>query len=148
MQHSGWKATAICLLILVLALPRLVAADEANQDLADEVAAYARAGQFVDRLDQGDYSGAWMALDSHSRQLEQPLLWQQRQAAIRAAYGAVLQRQPRPAYHRRSYAQHPDGHYIVVSFATRFASKALGIETIIVRQEPDGMLAVIAYHSN
>jgi len=137
-----------CLLLVLFVSSQVFAADEEIFEPASEVAVYELAGQFVSRLDAGDYSGAWMTLDSHSRALEIPTLWQQRQSAIRAAYGPLQQRQPRPTYHRNSYAQHPDGNYIVISFASRFTSKALGVETIVIREDSGGKLSIVAYHIN
>lgn len=135
-----------CLSLALFAWTQVFAADTKDIEPVAKVAAYQLAEQFVGRLDAGDYSGAWMEFDSLSRALESPTLWQQRQAAIRAAYGPLLQRQPRPTYYRASYAQHPDGHYVIISFASKFASKAVGVETIVLRQDPDGKLAIVAYH--
>jgi len=137
-----------CLLLVLLVCSQVFAADEAVFEPASEVAAYELAGEFVGRLDAGDYSGAWMALDSLSRALETPTLWQQRQSAIRAAYGPLQQRQPRPTSYRNSYAQHPDGRYIVISFASRFTSKAVGVETVVIREDSGGKLSIVAYHIN
>jgi len=144
MQRQN-KWFRVCLwLLLSLTCTAALAAHETGRDAA----VCDLAGQFVCRLDAGDYSGAWMALDAHARLLKTAQDWQRYQAAIRSAYGPLQQRRFRSLDHRGTYSQHPDGDYVVVCFDSRFADKQAAIETVVLRQEPAGAVSIIAYYIN
>lgn len=138
------------LLFLLICLPfcSALAAEGLDHDPGQEPAAYELASRFLGQLDTGDYSGAWMGLDPLSRLLADPAIWQQRQAAIRNAYGALQQRQPRSVMHHTSYVNHPDGHYLLLSFSSRFVNKARAQETVVIRQQADNSFSLIAYVIN
>jgi hypothetical protein len=138
-----YKAGLLCWLLLLLlgwAVP--------PSTFADEPAPLVAAQHFLDRLDAGDYSGAWDLLDAYSRRLEESSHWWHTLSVVREAYGPLQQREPGILSERNSYFQHPDGAYVVACFRSRFAFKAAAVETVVLRLEPNGSLSVIRYVIN
>lgn len=116
--------------------------------VAAETPAVVLARQYVELLDSGDFGGAWAQIDLYTQRLLDQDDWLQQQAVVREAYGPVLQREVQSFSQRSSLALHPDGCYLFVSFASRFADKAAVTETVALRQEADSSLAVVGYRIN
>jgi hypothetical protein len=64
--------------------------------------------------------------------MEQQAKWQNRQEAVRGAYGALELRDYFLAEARSHYNLSPDGHYVIVQFKSSFQNKAATTETVVL----------------
>ncbi len=113
------------LLTVVLVAP--VGAETLSRDQLEN-----KASSYLDLLDQGYYEEAWQDMSALSQALNNQSQWQNRQQAIRTAYGALSSRQLRHITYRQSYTLSPDGQYVIVQFKSRYQNKADTIETVVL----------------
>lgn len=91
-----------------------------------------RTSEFLVLLDQGRYEEAWLEMSSLFQALHNPVLWQGRQRAIRAAYGSLIHRQYFRMDFRQSYNLSPDGPHVIIQFKSGFEHKANATETVVL----------------
>lgn len=125
MGRLCWKVLLHVLCFIVLAMP-VGAASYSTDPLREEAVSY------LELLDQGRYTEAWHEMTPHFQAIDQQDQWQNRQQAIRSAYGALEFRELFLIEYRDHYILSPDGQYVIVQFKTSFQYKASTTETVIL----------------
>ena len=110
----------------------------------------ARAGQTAAHawlllLDRKDWGTAWDASSQVFRQSVPLPAWMDGIPKLREPFGAFVERQPVEANYKTTLPGRPDGQYVTVLFASRFANKADVEETVTTVREPDGRWRVTGY---
>lgn len=113
---------------------------------------YERAGQnaahaWLMLLDRKDWGTAWDASSSVFRQSVPLPTWMDNIPKLRDPFGALVERQPGQAAYKRTLAGRPDGDYVTVVFASKFANKAQVEELVTTVREPDGRWRVTGYQT-
>jgi hypothetical protein len=132
-------------------VPPLVPAPAAAASAAaDPHAAFERAGQTAAHawlllLDRKDWGTAWDASSQVFRQAVPLPAWMEGIPKLRDPFGAFVERQPVQAVYKSKLAGRPDGDYVTVIFASKFAKKADVEEVITTVREPDGRWRVTGY---
>jgi len=96
-------------------------------------------------LDRKDWGTAWDASSVVFRQSVPLSAWMDGIPKLREPLGAFVERQPVDATYKTSLPGRPDGQYVTVLFASRFANKADAEETVTVVREADGRWRVTGY---
>lgn len=113
------------LCLVVLAMP-VGAAPYSTDPLSEEAVSY------LELLDQGRYVEAWHEMSPYFQAIDQQDQWQNRQQAIRSAYGALEFRELFLVEYRDRYILSPDGQYVIVQFKTSFQYRASTTETVVL----------------
>jgi len=132
------------------ARPSSAAAPAAPAAPASPNAALEKAGQTAAHawlllLDRKDWGTAWDASSQVFRQSVPLPAWMDGIPKLRDPLGAFIERQPVEAAYKNSLAGRPDGDYVTVLFASKFANKADVEETVTTVREPDGRWRVTGY---
>lgn len=88
--------------------------------------------RFLGQLDRGDYRAAWTQTTSLFQALNQQSAWAHRQETLRTAYGPLTGRQLTRLSHRDTYAQSPDGNYVIIQYDSVFRNKTTCCETVVL----------------
>ena len=120
MNIRAWLA-----LVVFLAIPSLVTADEGK-----EAAAKQSALEWLALVDRGEYQASWKEAASFFRSQIDSAKWESAVASVRRPLGAVEERHFQSARYTRELPGAPDGEYVVLQFETKFANKADAIETV------------------
>ena len=91
-----------------------------------------QANDFLELLDQGSYTEAWLEISSLGQLLKNQDEWQDHLQAIRDAYGNLTLRQLDRISYRESYSRSPDGQYVIIQFTTNFQHKIATTETVVL----------------
>ena len=136
----GRRLIASCALVGVLAAGRIGhAANDAR------AVATAQAKTWLGLLDQGKYEDAW---DTAARYLRGAVTrgeWRTQASAVREPLGKLVSRRVKSVRTATSMPGAPDGHYVVIQFASSFEHKKAAVETVTPMQEPDGSWKVAGY---
>ena len=100
-----------------------------------EDAARKAAEKWLALVDQGQYKDAYKQSSRHGRAQASVEEWEPQIRAMRDAAGEMQQRNFTSAKAAKSMAGAPDGEYIVLEYATAFAKKANGVETLMMSRE-------------
>jgi len=122
----------------------------ATPEPAGENADKAKAGQTAAHawlllLDRKDWGTAWDASSQVFRQSVPLSAWMEGIPKLRDPFGAFVEREPVEATYKTTLAGRPDGEYVTVLFASRFANKPQVEETVTTVREPDGRWRVTGY---
>jgi hypothetical protein len=115
--------------------------ENADKEKAGQTAAHA----WLLLLDRKDWGTAWDASSQVFRQTVPLGAWMDGIPKLRQPFGAFVERQPLEATYKNSLAGRPDGDYVTVRFATRFANKPDVEEAVTTVREPDGRWRVTGY---
>ena len=133
-----------CFLVCVLGLwlsGRAVPAEERPAQ-----AATAAAHAWLSRVDAGQYAESWQEASTLFRGAVTEPTWVESLRGVRTPLGTLVSRQLTSAHPTRSLPGAPDGHYVVMQFATRFAHKQTAVETVTFMQEKDGQWKAAGYY--
>ena len=125
MENFFRQAVAGIMLVVVLSVPAGASTLPA-EPLTDQ------AIDFLELLDQGNYTDAWLEISALGQLLKNQDEWQNHLQAIRAAYGNLTLRQFDRISYRESYSRSPDGQYMIIQFTTNFQHKTATIETVVL----------------
>ena len=115
--------------------------ENAEREKAGQMAAHA----WLLLLDRKDWGTAWDASSQMFRKAVPLSAWMDGVPKLREPLGAFVERQPVEAVYKTTLAGHPDGDYVTVLFASRFANKTDVQETVTAVREPDGRWRVTGY---
>jgi hypothetical protein len=115
--------------------------ENAEREKAGQIAAHA----WLLLLDRKDWGTAWDASSQMFRQSVPLPAWMDGVPKLREPLGAFVERQPVEAVYKTTLTGHPDGEYVTVLFASRFANKPEVQETVTAVREPDGRWRVTGY---
>jgi len=110
-----------------------------------EEAAVAAATEWMALVDAGEYGESWDEASSLLRAAITREEWERQVGAVRAAFGAVNDREVRSRTSTTSLPGAPDGHYVVIELSTSFEQKADAVETVTPRLE-EGVWRVSGYY--
>lgn len=96
----------------------------------DTKAAEAAATAFLAQCDKGDFSGAYKASSEIIHKAVKEDGFSQALGAVRSPLGKVVSRKLESAKEMTSLPGAPDGHYVVMTYKTKFEKKAAAVETI------------------
>jgi len=95
-------------------------------------------------LDRRDWGTAWDASSAVFRQNVPLGSWMDNVPKVREPYGAFVERTPGIAVYKKTLAGRPDGDYVTVVFASKFANRQVE-ETVTTVRESDGRWRVTGY---
>jgi hypothetical protein len=109
-----------------------------------------RAGQIAAQgwlllLDRKDWGSAWDASSSVFRQTVPLSAWMDGIPKLREPFGNFVEREPGPAYYKKTLPGRPAGDYVTALFVSKFSNKPDVEETVTVVREPDGRWRVTGY---
>ncbi|MBN1957377.1 MAG: DUF4019 domain-containing protein [Desulfuromonadales bacterium] len=111
----------------------------------DELNAIRAAQNFLEILDQSDFSVAWNRTSMVNQSYTNHPEWFRKILAVRPHLGQVLDRSMEKISLHDGWVGLPDGQYLRVSFKTVFLNKADSLETVVVVKE-QGRWLVSSYH--
>ena len=115
--------------------------ENAEKEKAGQTAAHA----WLLLLDRKDWGTAWDASSQVFRQSVPLPAWMDGIPKLRDPFGAFIERESVAATYKTSLPGRPDGDYVTVLFASRFANKADVEETVTTVRDPDGRWRVTGY---
>jgi len=118
----------------------------AQERQAEVEAATSAAKSWLALVDAGKYDEAWSASSTLMRSAVPQGQFFHAVSAAREPLGKLVSRELKDARYAESLPGAPDGHYVVLRFATSFENKKLAIETITPALEPDGAWRVSGYY--
>jgi hypothetical protein len=121
--------------------PPATSHENADKEKAGQTAAHA----WLLLLDRKDWGTAWDASSQVFRQTVPLPAWMEGIPKLREPFGAFIERQPLEATYKSTLAGRPDGDYVTVRFASRFANKAQVEEAVTTVRDPDGRWRVTGY---
>lgn len=114
-----------------------------------EAGAIARAERaalrWLKMVDAGKFAASW---DRTTRLFKLAVSredWEHQLKAVRAPMGRLVKRKRANAQYTEYLAGAPDGVYVVFQFATTFARKSRGVETVTMQREEDGVWRIGGY---
>lgn len=116
--------------VLALFVPCAVQAADAGKPEA-------AAAAWLALVDAGNYAASWSQASSLMQGHITQAQWQAAGAAARDPLGAVVSRDVSGVKTTDTLPGAPDGHYAVVTYATKFARKASATETVTLVEEGD-----------
>ncbi|HXJ78262.1 MAG TPA: DUF4019 domain-containing protein [Candidatus Methylomirabilis sp.] len=131
-------------MLAVLSTSAAAGLADADAD-AQRLAANAALG-WLQLIDSGRYAESWKEASAYFRRAITEAGWDAALRGVRAPLGAVQSRGTRTTKEATTLPGAPDGHYVVMEFATSFANKASAIETVTFTREPDGRWRAAGYY--
>lgn len=141
MSLVAWPLTRRVVLSCYLAwIAGLAAAQDPNA-----IAAQVAARDWLVLTDRRDTQASWNAAGKKFKNALPPVTWAEALERERAPLGAVLSRAVTKTGFEKTFPNAPDGDYALVAFATTFANRPVGRETVTLEREVDGRWRVIGY---
>lgn len=109
-------------------------------------AATAAAEGWLGQVDTGKYAESWQGASTLFRGAVTEPKWVESLHGVRTPLGELVSRQLKSAQLSTSLPGAPDGHYVVMQFATRFEHKQAAVETVTCMQEKDGRWKAAGYY--
>ncbi len=103
------------------------------------------ASSWLALVDAGNYSASWVQASSLFKKAVSEPSWASAVRGARGPLGALKSRQEQSATFTRTLPGAPDGDYVVIRYASRFASKPDAVETVTPMREKDGSWHVSGY---
>lgn len=97
-------------------------------------------------LDRKDWGSAWDASSMVFRQAVPLGTWMDNVPKLRDPFGAFVERQPGVAVYKKTLPGRPDGDYVTVMFASKFANRQVE-EMVTTVREADGRWRVTGYQT-
>lgn len=114
----------------------------------DDKAAVVAAEKWLAGVDAGNYAEGWKAAAAYLKNaVTEEQLARSLQAA-RKPLGKLLSRKIQDKTFMTTMPGAPDGDYVMIQFATSFASKAEAVETVTAMLDKDGEWRVAGYFIN
>jgi len=110
-----------------------------------ETLARAAAERWLAHVDAGDAAAAWEESSVAFRKAVSPEEWATSLGRVQESVGRPGERELESAEYRRELPGAPDGHYVILGYATRFEHKVRGHETVVPQLDPDGVWRVSGY---
>ena len=130
---------------VIVALLTIGAIDGARADSGTEKTATTAALAWLALIDGGRYAESWKEASGYFRGAVTVEKWEASLRGVRTPLGQVVSRQVRSAKEATTLPGAPDGHYVVMEFATAFARKASAIETVTFVQDDGGRWRAAGY---
>lgn len=118
---------------------------QAKAQSADADVARRAVTAWLQKLDAGRYADTWTDAAAMFQKGVPDATWQKAAREVREPLGAVQSRSETSAQSTKSLPGVPDGNYLVLTYRSSFANKAVATETVAVAQEADGNWKVAGY---
>ena len=129
---------------LAIALMTLVLPSMANADDREDKAVNA-AQTWLNPVDQGNYSQSWQQSADFFKTLVSKDKWVNALQRVRTPLGQIKSRVLMSADYKTEVPGAPDGHYVIIKFATSFENKQNSTETVTPVLDKDGKWRVAGY---
>ena len=96
-------------------------------------------------VDAGDAAAAWAEASSTFRAAVSPDAWADSLTRAYAPIGSPLERSFSSSEYHAELPGAPDGHYVIVTYDTRFEHRRRGTETVVPQMDTDGCWRVSGY---
>jgi hypothetical protein len=96
-------------------------------------------------LDRKDWGTAWDGASQVFRQAVPLPAWMDNIPKLREPFGAFIERKPVEVAYKKTLPGRPDGEYVTVQFASRFAKKDDVQEIVTTVRDTDGRWRVTGY---
>ena len=141
MSPAAWPLTRRVVALCCLAwIAGLAAAQDPNA-----IAAQVAARDWLALTDRGDAPASWNAAGKKFKNALPPATWAEALERERAPLGPMLSRAISKTGFEKTFPSAPDGDYALVAYATSFANRPVGRETVTLEREVDGTWRVIGY---
>jgi hypothetical protein len=140
-RHYLIGLAATLLPVAVLSQPVPGAKDDPEKENQGKLAATG----WIGLLDRRDWGSAWDRSSALFRKNVPLGTWMDNMPKVREPYGAFVERQVGTVVYKTTLEGHPDGHYVTVNFASKFANKSDVKETVTLVLESDGRWRVTGY---
>jgi Protein of unknown function (DUF4019) len=118
-----------------------------KEDADKEAAGTAAAAAWLQMLDRRDWRSAWQASSQAFRSTVPIANWLDGIPKAREPLGALTERTASEAIYKTTLEGRPDGDYVTVSFAAKYANKPDAEEIVTTVREPDGKWRVMGYQT-
>ncbi len=139
------KPVTVLKMMVVLATC-LAVASFSLADQEKEKAAGVVAKEYLRLVDSGLYAESWEVSADFFKNLVPKSGWIGQLEEFRPPFGRALSRELLGAQYTRSLPGAPEGHYVVVRFATVFENQPEALETVTPMLESDGVWRVSGYY--
>lgn len=129
------------LILLVAGVPPA----EPRASEAREAAALRAARAWLATVDGGRYDESLDAASGFFKTAITKAHWRRALEGVRRPLGKARERTLRGSTYARELPGAPDGHYVVIQFATRFENKQAAVETITPMLDQDGEWRIAGY---
>lgn len=132
------------------AAPAPASADStpAAKDTTDkEAAGTAAAAAWLQMLDRRDWRNAWQSASQTFRSTVPIASWMEGIPKAREPLGALGERTASEAIYKTTLEGRPDGEYVTISFAAKYANKPDAEEIVTTVRETDGKWRVMGYQT-
>ena len=110
-----------------------------DSDHADDVAAAIEAAErWLPLADADDVAGSLAASAAVFRAVVGEEQWRASLHRVRAALGAVVEREYATSRYTTQVPGAPDGEYVILEYATELERKKEAVETVVMMRDPDG----------
>lgn len=96
-------------------------------------------------IDAGDPGATWAEASSTFRAAVTEAAWAESLGRVQSSLGRPISRSLATAQYKSELPGAPDGHYVVLTYDTRFEHKANGTETVVPELDDDGEWHVSGY---
>ena len=113
----------------------------------DQAEALARdaADAWLSKIDEGDTAHTWAEASSVFRAAVSEADWATSLSRAQGPIGKPLERTFESAEYKSELPGAPDGHYVILTYKTRFEHKEHGQETVVPQLDTDGAWRVSGY---
>jgi hypothetical protein len=118
----------------------------APSDPGAEEAAVNISLEWLQQVDEGNYSGTWNEAAQFFKTAVDKNQWQAKIKAVREPLGRVISREITSKKYAEELPGAPDGQYFVIQFKTSFENKKSSVETVTPMLDKDGMWRVAGYY--
>jgi|SaaInlStandDraft_5_1057022.scaffolds.fasta_scaffold167473_1 hypothetical protein len=125
--------------LMTVILPGAVHADD-REDKAVNAAQ-----TWLNPVDQGNYSQSWQQSADFFKTLVSKDKWVNALQRVRTPLGQIKSRVLMSADYKTEVPGAPDGHYVIIKFATSFENKQNSTETVTPVLDKDGKWRVAGY---
>jgi Protein of unknown function (DUF4019) len=130
---------------LFLALATVVSVPSNAQESEAIAQAKIAASAWLALVDAGNYSGSWEQAAELFRSAVTEPSWESAVRAARTPLGALKSRELVSSTFTHQLPGAPDGEYVVLKYASKFAGNAAAVETITPLKEKNGSWHVSGY---
>ena len=134
---------SLCLLVCAGAM---ICEPARAQEAASLPQAKAAAAAWLALVDAGNYSASWQEAAGLFQSAVSPQAWASAVQSARSPLGALQSREVESATYTHTLPGAPDGEYIVIKYASKFAGKANAVETVTPLEEMNGAWRVSGYY--
>ncbi len=112
---------------------------------AAEQAAVEAAQDWLNHIDAGDSDASWAGASSTFRAAVTKAQWRESVSRVQGSHGRPISRSLDSAEYASALPGAPDGHYVILTYSTRFERKENGAETVVPELDQDGKWHVSGY---